>query len=210
MADNLKTATKKAIYESDVSKISSLGEAKDLFTNSLSSIEKIAGEFIERVKANIQSEDLPVTGGIEDIAIEVVNDEVHIMGNSWLIYQDRGVNGAEKKLYDTPHSYTDKRPPASVFVDWIKRKNLNLRNNEKYYGKPSPFKEIDTDKEAKKIAFAMANKIYKEGFKPRHVYSKEIPKLMDDLSDEIGNIVVQQILQDFDVKDSAKRVIIPK
>ncbi|HEX4375279.1 MAG TPA: hypothetical protein VHZ50_18380 [Puia sp.] len=196
---NLQQATKKATYEANVNKAGQLGTDKELFDTELSVIEKICGEFIERVKANIQSEDMPVTGSIEDITLEVKDNEIWIMGNPWLIYQDRGVNGAKTKLYDTPHSYQDKKPPASVFVDWIKRKNLNLRDNKKYYGKESSFKHLDKDKEILGVAWAIATKIYQHGFRPRHVYSKEIPKLMDDLSKEVANVVIQQIIQDIDI-----------
>ncbi|GEP94680.1 hypothetical protein CCY01nite_09400 [Chitinophaga cymbidii] len=31
------------------------------------------------------------------------------------------------------------------------------------------------------ISWAIAKKIFKDGFKPRNIYSKEIPKLMEDL-----------------------------
>ena len=146
MADNLKGATKKAIHQSKVDQLDIFGGDVDEYIQQegLSTVEKVVGKFIERVHDNINnSKGMVVTGEILDITIEAKDDVVNVMANPWLIYQDRGVNGSVKKLYDTPHSYTDKKPPVQVFIDWIKQKNIQLKDNEKYDKKDgSPFVSI--------------------------------------------------------------------
>jgi len=209
MPKGIQQASKAAQYRANVESLSSLGTSKDSVDSAnLSIIEQVAGEFIQRVQANIQKEDMNVTGGINNITLQAEDGHVNIYGPNYLIYQDRGVNGAKTHKYDTPHAYTDKMPPVSVFKDWIQRKNINLRNNATYYGKESDFKDLSEDKQVTKAAWAMAKKVYNEGFKPRHVYSKEIPQLVEDLQEQLGNFAIESLVQQIDVKDSAKHIII--
>ena len=53
----------------------------------------------------------------------------------------------------------------------------------------------------------MANKIYKDGIKPRDVYEKEIPGLIEALQKQIADFCVQYITNNIDVKPEAQRVI---
>ena len=211
MPNNLKKATKKATYESNVSKLDNIGTDEAEFTIELSIIENILGDFIERIHNNINNEkNFVTTGKINQIDLQAENNRVNVLANKHLIYQDRGVNGSVMKLYDTPHSYHDKLPPVQVFIDWIKDKNIRLINNEKYdrVEGASPFKELTEDEQITKAAWGMAQKVFKEGFKPRNIYSKEIPRLIEDLTEQVGGFAVQQISQLIDVKESAKRIII--
>jgi hypothetical protein len=165
-------------------------ETADMFTAAESSV----ADFIERVKDNIQSADIVVTGKIEDIKLEVSDTGIKVLGHKHLLFVDKGVNGSEQKLYDTPFSYKDKMPPASAFIDYIKEKNLQLRNEENYHNgnphpnKTSPHEDIDGDEQAiKSAAYAMSRKIFKEGFKGTPIFSKEIPQLVKDLKKTITN-----------------------
>jgi dihydroneopterin aldolase len=205
---NLKTATKKAQYQSKVSQLDSLGTDINQFIQkeSLSLVENILGDFVERVQNNINAVDsFVVTGGINDIEIKAEGNVVNVYANPWLLYQDKGVNGSQKKLYNSPFSYSDKKPPVQVFKDWIKRKGINTINNPKYYSEAA-FANLTDEEKIDKAAWGMATKVYKEGFKPRNVYSKEIPKLVEDLGNEIADFAVQSVAQVIDVKPSAKRI----
>ncbi len=202
-----KLTAKQQLRKQQIDQVNDLGSNIDeyLLENQLSTIEQICGEFIKRVVKNIDAQKLPVTGKISDINIETQDNEVRIMMYPHLIYIDRGVSGTEKK-YNTPHSYTDKKPPVGVFINWIKDKNIQARNNDKYDQPESPFKSIqDDDRAAKGLAFAIQNKIFKDGISPRNVYSKEIPKLIDDLIEEVGNITVSSVINVTDVKPTSKR-----
>lgn len=205
MADNLNRVSKKSQQQSRIAMLSTLGTDKAEFDNSqfFTDAEKAVGDFIERVKTNINNADMVVTGGIEDIRIEVdeSTNKINIIGNPWLLYQDRGVNGFESKLYNTPHSYTDKRPPAYVFKDYIKTKNIQLRYNQNHTGDASPFEDLDGDEKAiDSAAYAMASKIFKEGFRPQKIYSREIPKLIGDLKQIIPNFLSKNIIQNINAK----------
>ena len=196
----IKQASKKSQYDAKVSQLDSLGQSQDLFDTTLNSIEVAVGQFVERVLVNIQNQDMNVTGKVSDIEVKTEDNSVVVYANPWLTYQDMGVNGSQNKLYNTPFSYKDKKPPVDVFKSWINTKNIQLRDNSKYYGKESPFKELTEEEQVEKVAWAISSKIYKQGFKPRNVYSKEIPELLEDLGEIIGDAITEQIGVRLDVK----------
>lgn len=77
--------------------LDSLGIDKGEFTTLplLSVAEEAVGDFIARVKENMQSKDLIVTDKIEDIRIEVADASISWI--PWLLYHDRGDMGAQKR-----------------------------------------------------------------------------------------------------------------
>ena len=177
---NFKNASKKALYEAKVAQLdkfgSNIGNVVD--NTVISGAENAIWSFIERVQNNINNEDMPVSGKINDIQVETLDKAINVIVHPHLIYQDKGVSGTEKKRPNTPFSYKDKRPPVAAFKDLIQRKNIQFRNNEnnggKYY-KDVKHKSIDS------VAYAMATKVYKEGLPARNIFSKEIPQLKEDL-----------------------------
>lgn len=211
---NRKQASKASIYRSKVKELDNLGTNPQEFleAGTMSIIEEILGDFILRVQDNINKQkDMVVTGKISDIDLQAQDGVINVMANKHLIFQDRGVNGAVIKKYDTPHAYSDKRPPVSVFREWIKRKNINLANSRKMgFEERSDFEDMTEDKAINAAAWAMATKVFKEGFKGHKVYSKEIPQLIKDLEKEIADFAVQYLVQQVDVKPEAKRVVIKK
>lgn len=201
MPQNLKSASKKAIHKGNVDKLDTLGRSKDVFDieGALNVIELVCGQFIERVLENIKSKpDFVVTGAITDITLDPTDTGVNIMAHPHLIYQSRGVSGTERK-YDTPHEFTNKMPPGNVFEDWIRRKKLNLRDNEKYSRKKTPFKLLTEEDKIKSVSWAISRSIFKKGIPPKDVYEKEIPKLLQDLQKEISDFMVQNIVQVVDI-----------
>jgi len=208
---NLKAATKKSIYEANVSKLDAMGQPFGDFVadKSLTIIEGVLGDFVERVHDNINKEKgMVTTGRINDITIQAEDGGVTVRANKWLLYQDRGVNGSGNHLYDTPHAYTDKMPPVNVFKQWIKDKNIRLVDNHKYKGDNSPFQHLTEEQKIDKAAWGMAKNVFKNGFKPRNIYSKEIPQLVKDLEEQVAGFCLQAISQAMDVKPSAQRTIV--
>lgn len=194
MAKSLKSASRKADLENKLNQLDNLGTSKESFEESSMSVAEYAvGEFIERIHQNIEKEGMNTTGSINDIEIRIEGNTIELYANPHLIYQDMGVNGSKVKLYDTPFSYSDKMPPYSAFKEWILTKNIQLKDNAKYYGKESPFKELTEEQQVKSASFAIARKIFNEGFKPRNIYTKEIPKLMEDLESELVDAVIKQM-----------------
>lgn len=209
---DLKTASKASIYRNNVKKLSTLGKSKDGFNinDVQGSIEKACGDFIERVLENINSiPNFVTTGKITEIFTQATETGVDIMASPHLIYQSRGVSGTETK-YDTPHSFKDKMPPAKVFEDWVKRKGINLRDNEKYSKQKAPFKDLTQDDKIKSASWAIAMSIYKNGIEPKNIYEKEIPKLVEDLKKEIMDFMIQNIEQQIAInpRDGGKNRII--
>ncbi|WP_322518609.1 hypothetical protein U0033_26545 [Chitinophaga sancti] len=147
------------------------------------------------------------TGAIQNIEMKVEDNSIKVYANDYLLYQDRGVSGVKTK-YNTPHSYTDKKPPVQAIIDWITTKNIQLRDEERYHGEPSKFAHLDDDKKIENAAWAIVNKIYYHGFEGKGYYSKEIPQLITDLKSQFANFCVQQISQQIGVRSDATMVII--
>lgn len=186
----------KSLSAANAAALDSLGANKSEFTTSLSVVEEVVGDFIQRVQKNIQSiPDFVNSGAIERLSLENAGDSVSIYGSEHLLYQYRGVNGSELKLYDTPYSYGSKRPPVDVFLAYIQSKNIRLINNPRYYGKPSPFKELTEDNQQLQLAWAMSTKVFKEGFKPHPEigWDTEKVKLMEDLKAKASQFIITKL-----------------
>lgn len=194
MASNSLSSARASARADGLSQLDSLGSAKSEFdlAGAFSTLENDVANFIERVKANIQGLDMVVTGSIENISIETGSDGINIIGVPHLLYQDQGVQGSESNALapNSPFKYTDKMPPVSVFIDYIKTKNIQLRNEESYSktGKTSPHEDLTSEEAIESAAYAMARKVYREGFKPQPVFSKEIPQLVTDLTKTLGEL----------------------
>ncbi|WP_316841379.1 hypothetical protein [Pedobacter gandavensis] len=192
------------------SRLSSLGTSPDdlVFEESeLTAVEKVLGNFIEKIHISIEEEGLNGGGTINDIRIESTGNEVVVTAPKHLVFQDMGVQGAVIKQYPDSHfSYMEKRPPVDVFLAWIKAKNIQLRNNATYGGEESKFKDLTEEEQQLQVAWAISTKIYREGFKPRHIYSKHIDSLISDLENEITGFAIQQLVQNINIKPQANQV----
>lgn len=195
-----------------------------VFQNGMTVVEQVVGRFIERVVSNIDAEkNFVTTGKISDITTDVQGSVVNVYAHPHLLYQDRGVNGAKVKLYDTPHSYKDKMPPVDAIKQWIKKKQSFLTDKNDYHRKfdkrlsnrekteDRPFKEVTTEKKIERAAWVIAKKIFDKGIPPKKIYSKEIPQLVQELGDQFANFTLQQIQQVVDInprEGGGNRIII--
>jgi len=101
-------------------------------------------------------------------------------------FQDKGVSGTKKK-YNTPFSYTNKRPPIKPIEDWVTKKRFQFRNRES--GKFMSFKST---------AYLIAGGILKNGIKPSLFFTKPFEKAFERLPDELVEaygLDVEQFLQ---------------
>jgi hypothetical protein len=89
------------------------------------------------------------------------------------IFQDKGVSGTEKK-YNTPFKYTNKRPPASAFSNWVVRKGLKGTRDAK-----------GRFVSRKGLMFAVANSVFKKGIKPSMFFTKPFEKAFKGLNEEL-------------------------
>ena len=176
--------------------LDSLGISKQQFDTALSAAEQACADFVKRIKANIQAiPDFVNTGAIENLTVESDGDEVHIKGSQHILYQYKGVNGSQVQLYETPYTYNDKRPPVDAFLAWIQSKNIRLVHNTRYYGKPSPFKDVNEDKQQLQLAWAISTKIYQQGFKPQPgiKWDEEKETLKKDLTKNAKGFVIGKL-----------------
>jgi hypothetical protein len=89
------------------------------------------------------------------------------------VFQDKGVSGTEKK-YNTPFKYTNKRPPASAFSNWVVRKGLKGTRDAK-----------GRFVSRKGLMFAIANSVFKKGIKPSMFFTKPFEKAFKGLNEEL-------------------------
>lgn len=88
------------------------------------------------------------------------------------IYQDKGVSGTKKK-YDTPYSYTTKRPPAKSLEDWISKRGFQFRDKK---GKFISYKSM---------SYIISNSIFEKGIKPSLFFTKPFEKAFKNLPNEL-------------------------
>ena len=86
-------------------------------------------------------------------------------------------------------------------ISWIKRKNLNLRDNKKYYGKESPFKNLTQEEQIERTSWAIAKSVYKKGIKPKNIMTPELRTLEDDLAEAVGEAIALNLVFDRENKD---------
>ncbi|GGE28180.1 hypothetical protein [Sphingobacterium cellulitidis] len=172
-----------------------LGTSKTEFTSPSKGLEGVCADFIGRVIDNIQEYNVVDTGKIEDLNIEVINsNHIAIWGQSYINFIDEGVNGVNATPAPfSPYRYKDKMPDPKIFEDWIKSKNIKVRNTRKTLGKGKN-KVIDVAKnDIKKVAFAMARDRFLNGAEPKPIFKKEIPKLIQDAENQLINITIDDI-----------------
>jgi hypothetical protein len=101
-------------------------------------------------------------------------------------FQDKGVSGTKRK-YDTPFSYSSKRPPLKPIEDWVTKRRFQFRNRES--GKFMSFKST---------AYLIAGGILKNGIKPSLFFTKPFEKAFERMPDELVEaygLDVEQFLQ---------------
>jgi len=108
------------------------------------------------------------------------------------MFQDKGVSGTKKK-YNTPFSYTNKKPPLKPLMEWAKKKNLRLRDEQGRFKKGN----------YKTIGFLLQRSIFEKGLKPSLFFTKPFEQAFKKLPDglaqafaqDIDNILQEQILK---------------
>lgn len=198
MAGNLSSASsssRAANFRNQIDSLGSLGTSVEEFSFELDGVESVVGQFIDEVINSIDEAGISVTGSISNLRMEVEDDTLKIYGAEHLLYIDAGVNPVGKQLYDTPYQYEDKMPPIEPIKKWIKRKNINLRNNEFFGGEGSPFQEFDEEKAIESLAWAISKSIYsKKGIPPKDVFRKHIPALIENMKEVVAGFTEQSLI----------------
>ena len=124
-----------------------------------------------------------------------LDKEIEVSANSFRLtflmenygeFQDKGVSGTKKK-YNTPFSYSSKRPPLKPIQDWVTKRRFQFKNKES--GKFMSYKST---------AYLIAGGILKNGIKPSLFFTKPFEKAFERLPDELVEaygLDVEQFLQ---------------
>jgi hypothetical protein len=130
-----------------------------------------------------------------DLNVSKNSFSLSILMEDYGLFQDKGVSGTEKK-YNTPFKYTNKRPPASAFSNWVVRKGLKGTRDAK-----------GRFVSRKGLMFAVANSIFKKGIKPSMFFTTPFQKAFKDLPEELilsFGLDLERFI-DFTIKDNLKK-----
>lgn len=130
-----------------------------------------------------------------DLNVSKNSFSLSILMEDYGVFQDKGVSGTEKK-YNTPFKYTNKRPPASAFSNWVVRKGLKGTRDAK-----------GRFVSRKGLMFAVANSIFKKGIKPSMFFTTPFQKSFKDLPEELilsFGLDLERFI-DFTIKDNLKK-----
>jgi hypothetical protein len=130
-----------------------------------------------------------------DLTVSKNSFSLSLLMEDYGVFQDKGVSGTEKK-YNTPFKYTNKRPPASAFSNWVVRKGLKGTRDAK-----------GRFVSRKGLMFAVANSIFKKGIKPSMFFTTPFQKAFKDLPEELilsFGLDLERFI-DFTIKDNLKK-----
>jgi hypothetical protein len=130
-----------------------------------------------------------------DLNVSKNSFSLSLLMEDYGVFQDKGVSGKEKK-YNTPFKYTNKRPPASAFSNWVVRKGLKGTRDAK-----------GRFVSRKGLMFAVANSIFKKGIKPSMFFTTPFQKAFKDLPEELilsFGLDLERFI-DFTIKDNLKK-----
>jgi len=108
-----------------------------------------------------------------DVKVSKNSFQLSFLMEEYGVFQDKGVSGKEKK-YNTPFKYTNKKPPASAFSQWVIRKGLKGTRDKK-----------GRFVSRKGLQFAIANTVFRKGIKPSLFFTKPFEKAFKNLPKEL-------------------------
>ncbi|WP_136465521.1 hypothetical protein [Flagellimonas onchidii] len=107
-----------------------------------------------------------------DLTVSKKSFGLSFLGEDYLEYQDKGVNGFLKN-HGSPFSYKDKRPPLKALDKWIVRKGIAPKDAKGRF------------LSRKSIQFLISRKIFFEGIKSNLFFSKPFEKHFKQLPEEV-------------------------
>jgi hypothetical protein len=163
-------------------------------------LNKFAKYVVQQSKSNLTKSNKNVSKELYnslgyDLNVSKNSFSLSILMEDYGVFQDKGVSGTEKK-YNTPFKYTNKRPPASAFSNWVVRKGLKGTRDAK-----------GRFVSRKGLMFAVANSIFKKGIKPSMFFTTPFQKAFKDLPEELilsFGLDLERFI-DFTIKDNLKK-----
>lgn len=144
----------------------------------LMQLDKIAKDIIKQSRANLTRRKITAQGQLyrslkSNVEVFKNSIAIEILMEHYGKYVDQGVSGTERR-FDTPFSYRDKMPPASVFNSWIVKRGIAPRNERGEF------------LSRRSLQFAIAKTVYKRGIRPTRFYTDAIESAMKRIPDQIA------------------------
>lgn len=144
-------------------------------------LEKYAKFVINKSRQNLQKGGRYGTynkSGVLSKSLEyrIKGDKVSFLSEDYGEYIDKGVKGAKSTYPESsasPFRYRDKKPPAEVFVKWIKKSNIQGRD-----------KKTGRFITRQSLSYIIANSIYSKGIKATMFFTKPFEEALPLFEDE--------------------------
>ena len=185
-----------ASRNNNLSFLNNVGTAQAAFEPTITTMERVAGDFITKVKNNLTTGNYQVTGDIANINIDVIDNEtLNIVVPVQLLVLNYGIAGvySNAKAPQSPFSYHNGiLPPLLPFLEWQRFRRLTPRKPDGM--SQTRFDSLTQDEKDNIVAYAVKTGIYKEGRKPVDVFTSELPDLEQSLIDELTKQSINTIL----------------
>jgi hypothetical protein len=147
--------------------------------NTKESLNKFAKYVIQQSRSNLSKNKKNVSSDLYgslgyDLKVNPNSFSLEFYMADYGQFVDQGVSGIKRK-YNTPFSYTNKKPPMQPLADWAKARRIRLRDEKGKYKKGN----------YKTIGFILQRSIYEKGIKPSLFFTKPFEKAFDNLPKEL-------------------------
>lgn len=147
--------------------------------NTKDSLNKFAKYVIQQSRSNLSKNKKNVSSDLYgslgyDLQVNPNSFSLEFYMADYGQFVDQGVSGIKRK-YNTPFSYTNKKPPMQPLADWAKARRIRLRDEKGKYKKGN----------YRTIGFILQRSIYEKGIKPSLFFTKPFEKAFDNLPDDL-------------------------
>ena len=145
--------------------------------NTRKALELFKGVVLNQSRAILSKRGKNVSGKLFkslDGDVKVYDNSINLsfMMEEYGVFQDKGVSGTKKK-YNTPFSYTSKRPPAKSLEKWIGKRGFQFRDAK---GRFLSYKSM---------SYIISKSIFEKGIKPSLFFTKPFEKAFERLPNEL-------------------------
>ena len=170
-------------------------------------LSSFGSKLIEKARANLNKKDKRAKGTLFDqmsYDIEKTNTGVKFVMNfgsaeDYWIFVDEGVQGAggfkgsgKKRGQGSPFKFTNKQPPLSAIIPWIKIKGIKGRDKKGRF---------ITDKS---LGFLIARSIKQKGLERTRFISKPYDDMIDDLKQDLTTAMAEDMDNSLTIKEQPK------
>lgn len=180
-------------------------------------ISKFCSDLIQKARENLNKDKKRAKGTLfDEMSFDIEKTDDKIKGvirfgsaEDYWIFVDQGVQGAggfkgsgKKRGQGSPFKFSNRQPPLSAILPWIKLKGL--RGRDRGYTKKDGTKVKGTGRfiKDKTFAFIVARSIKQKGIKR----TRFITKPYEDMKTDLANNIQQAITEDINEVDNETKV----